>query len=105
MAAIDTDALNLPNHKKVTLSSTPNTMQEFSITGKATRVEIQFVAADGVIVFNGGTDGSVISSEVAYPIPKDSSFWYDLPRSKQTHSIWVASGTGSTVCHVIVYEG
>jgi len=105
MAAIDTDALNLPNHKKVTLSSTPNTMQEFSITGKATRVEVQFVTNDGVIVFNGGTDGNVISSEVAYPIPKDSSFWYDLPRSKQTHSIWVASGTGSTVCHVIVYEG
>ena len=105
MAAIDTDALNLPNHKKVTLSSTPNTMQEFSITGKATRVEIQFVAADGVIIFNSGTDGNLVSTESTYPIPKDSSFWYDLPRSKQTHSIWVASGTGSTVCHVIVYEG
>ena len=105
MAAIATEAAHLPNHKKITLSGTPNTQQEISITGKATRVELQFVGADGVLIFNGGTDGAVVSSEVAYPIPKDSSFWYDLSRSKQTHSIWVASGSASTVCHVIVYEG
>tara|TARA_Y100001963_G_scaffold51733_1_gene72354 strand:- start:1377 stop:1694 length:318 start_codon:yes stop_codon:yes gene_type:complete len=104
MAVITTDALNLPNHKKVTLSGTPNTQQEFSISGKAERVEVQFVGAAGVVIFNGGTDGAVISSEVAYPVPADSSFWWDLPRSKQTHSIWVASGSASTVCHVIIYE-
>ena len=105
MAAIQTDAANMPNHKKVTLSGTVNQQQEFVISGKAERVEIQFVGNDGVVIFNGGTDGAVISAETAYPIPKDSSFWYDLPRSKQSHSIWVASGTAATVCHVIVYEG
>ena len=105
MAAIQTDAANMPNHKKVTLSGTVNQQQEIVISGKTERVEIQFVGADGVVIFNGGTDGAVITTETAYPIPKDSSFWYDLPRSKQSYSIWVASGTGSTVCHVIVYEG
>tara|TARA_R100001443_G_scaffold73666_2_gene81549 strand:- start:72 stop:395 length:324 start_codon:yes stop_codon:yes gene_type:complete len=106
MAAIDTDAAQLPNHKKVTLSSTPMTMQEFSIPGKAERVEIQFEGATvtGQIVFNGGTDGAVISSELAYPVPGDSSFFYGLGRSKQTHSIWIAADTASTVAHVIIYE-
>ena len=106
MAVIDTDATELPNHKKVTLSGTPNTMQEFSIPGKAERVEIQFEGATvtGKVVFNGGTDGAVISSEAAYPVPGDSSFYYGLGRSKQKHSIWIASDTASTVAHVIVYE-
>tara|TARA_Y100000593_G_scaffold24690_1_gene49269 strand:- start:405 stop:731 length:327 start_codon:yes stop_codon:yes gene_type:complete len=107
MAVIDTDATELPNHKKVTLSGTPNTMQEFSIPGKAERVEIQFEGATvtGKVVFNGGTDGAVISGGViAYPVPGDSSFYYGLGRSKQKHSIWIASDTASTVAHVIVYE-
>lgn len=107
MAAIDTDAAQLPNHKKVTLSGTPNTMQEFSIPGKAEKVEIQFEGATvtGKIVFNGGTDGAVISGDViAYPVPGNSSFFYGLGRSKQTHSIWIASDTASTVAHVIIYE-
>ena len=104
MAAIDTDAVELPNHKKVTLSGTPNTMQEFLIPGKCERVEIQFVGAAGLVIFNDGTDAAVISSEIAYPVPADSSFWYEIGRGKQKHSIWVASGSASTVCHVIVYE-
>lgn len=104
MAAIDTAGATYPNNKKVTLSGTPNTMQEFQIPGDSERVEIQFVGASGLVVFQGGSDSATISSQVAYPVPADSSFWYQLPRSKQDHSVWVASGSASTVCHIVIYE-
>jgi len=106
MAVIDTEATELPNHKTVTLSSTPNTMQEISIPGKAQKVEIQFVGATvtGKVVFNDGTDGAVISSQPAYPVPGNSSFFYGLSRAKDKHSIWIASDTASTVAHIIVFE-
>ena len=103
MAAIDMTSNAYPSHKKATLSGTPNTQQAFTIPSSATRVECQFVGNDGVYVFNGGTDGAVISSEVAYPVPADSSFFYDIEKSKGQHTITVASGTGSTVVHLIVF--
>lgn len=103
MAAISMVSDAYPNHKKATLSGTPNTQQAFTIPGSANRVEIQFVTNDGVIIFNGGSDSAVISSEVAYPIPGDSSFFYDIEKNKREHTITVASGTASTVVHVIVF--
>jgi len=103
MAAISMVSDAYPSHKKVTLSSTPQTQQAVTIPGSASRVEIQFVTADGSVVFNGGTDAAVLSSEVAYPIPADSSFWWDIEKNKREHTITVASGTGSTVVHVIVF--
>tara|TARA_R100000655_G_scaffold15606_1_gene34558 strand:- start:77 stop:394 length:318 start_codon:yes stop_codon:yes gene_type:complete len=103
MAAISMVSDAYPNHKKATLSSTINTQQAFTIPGSATRVEIQFVTNPGVVIFNGGTDGAVISSEVAYPIPEDSAFFYDIEKNKREHTITVASGVASTVVHVIVF--
>jgi|TARA_R110000824_G_scaffold192620_2_gene374860 hypothetical protein len=103
MAAISMVSDTYPNHKKATLSGTINTQQEFTIPGSASRVEVQFVGAAGVVVFNGGTDAAVISSEVAYPIPQDSAMFWDLQKSKRQHTIHLASGTGSTVVHCIVY--
>ena len=103
MAAVSMVSDTYPNHKKATLNGTPNTQQEFTIPGSASKVEVQFVGADGVVIFNGGTDAAVITSEVAYPVPQDSAMWWELQRSKREHSIHLASGTGSTVVHVIVY--
>ena len=103
MAAISMVSDAYPSHKKATLSSTPNTQQAVTIPGSATRVELQFVGADGVVVFNDGTDAAVLNNEVAYPVPANSSFWWDIEKNKREHTITVASGTGSTVVHVIVF--
>jgi len=102
MAAVDIVPLSNPFAVKQTLSGTPNTQQEFKIKGSHRRVEIQFVGAAGVVIFNGGTDGAVIGSEIAYPIAADATFFYDVPNAQGDHSIWLASGTASTVCFIVV---
>lgn len=102
MAAITVLAADVV--KKTTLSGTPNTMQEFVIPGSARRVQIESVTNSCLLIYTGGTDAAVISSEVTRTIAADNPFWYPLPASKQTHSIWVASGTASTVITVEIYE-
>ena len=104
MAAITISSINLPNNAKTTLSGTPNTMQEYVIPSNAEAIEVQFISHPGVVVFSAGTDGAVISSQIGYPVAKDTSFFWNLPRSKGQHSVWLASGTGSTVVHIVVYE-
>ena len=90
--------------KKATLSATPNTMQEFIVPGSARRVQIESTTNSCTLIYTGGTDAAVVSAEVTRTIAADSPFWYPLPASKQTHSIWLASGTASTVVTVEIYE-
>ena len=102
MAAITVLAADVV--KKTTLSATPNTMQEFIIPGSARRVQIESATNSCLLIYASGTDAAVISSEVTRTIAADNPFWYPLPASKQTHSIWIASGTASTVVTVEIYE-
>ncbi len=104
MAAITIAATSYPFNTKTTLSATPNTMQEYVIPSNAKSVEIQSESHPCVVVFSGGTDNTVITSEIGYPVAKDTSFFWNLPNSKQSHSVWLASSNGSTVVHLVVYE-
>jgi hypothetical protein len=104
MAAVSLIANAYPTCVNVTLSGTPNTMQELSVGANARRVEIVFTTNAGKIV-TAGTDAAVISSEATFPVPADSAWYYDIPRSKGDHSLFVASATGSTVVSCIVTDG
>lgn len=104
MAAI-TIAEAIVGEAQVTLSSTPNTMQEIVIPGNARMCEVHFTSHPGKVIHNGGTDGAVISSELDWTVEKDSAYYWPIPRSAGAHSIWVASGTGSVVCRIRTYEG
>ena len=104
MAAITIASLTGAHNGTVTLSGTPNTMQEIEIPSNARMIEIFFEVNSGKLVHNSGTDSAVISSEAAWPVPKESSYYWAIPRSRAAHSIWVASATGSTVCHYAIYE-
>ena len=104
MAAITITPTANPFSVKHTLSATPNTQQEFKIPGSARRVEVYFETNAGKVIWAGGTDAAVISTEAAYPITADVGYYWDLPQAQQTHSVWLASGTGSTVVHVAVFE-
>ena len=105
MAALSLSSNVFPFNTSATLSGTINTMQELEVPARARRVEIVFTTNAGVIVTQGGTDATVITTEKTFPIPADSAWFYDIPRAKGDHSIWVASGTASTVCSVLVTEG
>lgn len=90
---------------QVTLSGTPNTMQEVVAPANARMIEVHFTSHPGKVVHNGGTDATVITSELTWTVEKDTSYWWPIPRSAGAHSFWVASGTGSTVCRIRTYEG
>tara|TARA_R100001082_G_scaffold109889_1_gene88195 strand:- start:744 stop:1067 length:324 start_codon:yes stop_codon:yes gene_type:complete len=90
---------------QVTLSGTPNTMQEIKINGSALMCEVVFITNDGVVIHNGGTDAAVIGSEKTWPVTADQAYWWPIPKSATDHSIWVASGTASTVVKIKTYEG
>lgn len=90
---------------QVTLSATPNTMQEIVINGSALMCELVFVTNDGVVVHNGGTDATVISTEKTWEVDAGAAYYWGIPKSASDHSIWVASGTGSTVVKIKTYEG
>ena len=104
MAALDTVSNVYPNVANVTLSGTINTMQEITIGANARRVEIVFTTNAGKIV-SAGTDATVISTEATFPVPADTSWFYDVPKSKGAHAIFVASATASTVVSVIITDG
>jgi hypothetical protein len=90
---------------EVTLSGTPNTMQEIKINGSALMCEVVFVSNDGVVIHNGGTDAAVVSTEKTFPVSADQGYFWPIPKAASDHSIWVASGTGSTVVKIATYEG
>tara|TARA_Y100001972_G_C7438190_1_gene225087 strand:- start:209 stop:532 length:324 start_codon:yes stop_codon:yes gene_type:complete len=90
---------------QVTLSGTPNTMQEIKINGSALMCEIVFLSNEGFLIHSGGTDGAVISTEIKKTIKADQEFFWPIGKSASDHSIWVASSTASTVVHVLTYEG
>tara|TARA_R100001594_G_scaffold145710_1_gene196212 strand:- start:619 stop:936 length:318 start_codon:yes stop_codon:yes gene_type:complete len=104
MAAITIAALTGVHNSKVTLSGTPNTMQEIQVPSNTRMIEVYFVDAAGVVVHNGGTDAAVISSETGFPVGANISYYWNVPASRKAHSIWVASGSASTVCHFAIYE-
>jgi len=104
MAAVTIVPISNPFLLKQTLSATPNTQQELVIPGSARRVEITFRQHDGVLIYSGGTDGAVISTEATMSITKEKPYYWDLPQSPQSHSIWIASGTASVVVDVVVSE-
>jgi hypothetical protein len=92
-----------PHNDEVTLSATPNTMQELSVPGNARRIEIRFVANDGKIL-TAGTDAVVITTEKDWGVDADSPWYYDYPRSKGTHPIFVASAVASTVVKFFITD-
>jgi hypothetical protein len=104
MAVLSLVANSYPHNDEVTLSGTPNTMQEISVPGNARRIEMVFETNAGQLL-TAGTDATVITTEKAWPIPADSAWFYDFPRSKGTHSIFVASSVASTVVKFIVTDG
>tara|TARA_Y100000310_G_C20451768_1_gene701082 strand:- start:220 stop:546 length:327 start_codon:yes stop_codon:yes gene_type:complete len=106
MAVIDLSAVNnYPFTKRVALSATPNTMQQITIGSRCTQVQIIFETNSGLVMTNGGTDNTVITSEDGYlTVPANSLYYHDLARAKTQHNIWVASGTGSTVVSVQLGE-
>ena len=105
MAAIDLSSVNAyPHTHRATLSGTPNTMQEVQIGSRCTQVQVLFETNSGIVVTQGGTDAAVISGEHYITIPADSLYFHDLPKSKMDHSLWVASGTTSTMVSIQVGE-
>ena len=104
MAAITIAATSYPFNTKTTLSATPNTMQEYVIPSNAKSVEIQSESHPCVVVFSGGTDNTVITSEIGYPVAKDTSFFWNLQNSRQSHSVWLASRNGSKDAYLVVDE-
>ena len=104
MAALDLTSNAYPFNSAVTLSATPETMQELVVPGNAKRVELVFTTNAGKVL-TAGTDATVITSEISFPIPADSAWYYDYPQNKGTHSIYVASSVASTVVSVFVTAG
>jgi len=104
MPAVSMLTNSYPHVKNVTLSGTPDTMQEIQIGANARRVEIVFTAAAGKVL-SSGTDATVITTEESFPVPADSAWYYDIPRSAGSHSVFLASGSASTVASIIVTDG
>lgn len=103
MAAIDLSSVNVyPHTHRVTLSGTPDTMQAFTIGAACTQVQVISEANSCKIVTQGGADATVITTEHYLEVPAGSLYYHDLPRSKGTHTLWIASGTASTVVSVQV---
>ena len=104
MAATVLISNSYPHNDEVTLSATPSTMQELTVPGNARRLEIVFATNAG-LVLTAGTDATVITTEKAFPVPADTAWYYDYPKSKGTHAIFVASAVASTVVSVFVTDG
>ncbi len=104
MAAKSLISNSYPHNDDVTLSATPNTMQELTVPGNARRLEIVFTTNAG-LVLTAGTDATVISTEKTFEVPADTAWFYDYPKSKGTHSLFVASAVASTVVKFFVTDG
>lgn len=94
-----------PLNGLITLSGTPNTMMEVILPTSYAQLEIVF-SADGMVLAQGGTDATVVSSEKGFPVAADAHWYYSVKRTQAAHSIWVWSATGSaTVSWWVNEEG
>ena len=94
-----------PLNGEITLSATPNTMHEIVLPTSYAQLEIVF-SADGMVLAQGGTDATVVSSEDGFPVDADAHWYYSVKRTQAAHSIWVWSATGSaTVSWWVNEEG
>lgn len=101
MAALSLVQNALPYVANVTLSGTPNTMQELQIGANTGRIEIVFTDEDGKFL-TSGTDAAVIDGQSSIPVPADSSFYFEVPRAKGAFSVFIASASASVVVSILV---
>ena len=98
MAAIDLTQTNeYPHTVRTQLSGTPNTQQEYILPAACTQVQIIAEVNSMRVITQGGTDAAVISTEAFLEVPAGSLYFHDIARARGAHSIWIASGTASTV--------
>lgn len=101
--AVSLKSNSYPHVVNLTLG-TSNTMTELQVGGNARRVEIVFTSNAGKLL-TAGTDATIISTEASFPIPADSSFFYDVSKAQTDHSVYLASASPSTVVSCIVTDG
>lgn len=105
MAVIDYSATNtFPRTENITLSATPDTMQEITVSARATQISVLFSGQAGKVVTNGGADATVITTESYMRVPADTLYYHDLPKSKGSHAVWIAGDVASVVAHFQITE-
>jgi broad specificity polyphosphatase/5'/3'-nucleotidase SurE len=98
------DGAQFPDAVRFTLSGTPDLATQVVIPSTASKVSVRYDTNDGKLAFEG-TDAAAINANYALI---DSDYWAELSlsdginESKGVGSIFVASGTASTVCTVMI---
>lgn len=107
MAAV---TLTLGLVAEISLSATPNTMQEVIFPKNGRRYLLQFVTTPGKLVLQGGADAVVITTEKKHDVTADQVSELVVPGANgrarnltdSTRKIWVASATANAVVKITV---
>jgi hypothetical protein len=98
------DGAQYPDIKRITLSGTPDNATEVVIPASAKTATIRFETNAGKLAFNG-TDAAAIDSGYIV-VTADATHQFSLTDgiavSKGVGSFFIASGTASTVCSVML---
>tara|TARA_R110002020_G_scaffold68452_2_gene179204 strand:- start:148 stop:462 length:315 start_codon:yes stop_codon:yes gene_type:complete len=86
-----------PASGEVILSATPNTMLELQLPNSYGEIEIVFQGAAGLVLAQGGTDNTVVTTEKGFPVLADSSWFFKVPKNAGASSVWIWSAVASTV--------